>query len=65
MKLNQSGNSYPSYQPIYKVLVLEDTRLFKKGDVIEVMESHNPWFTSHWRVTDSFFIHKDKCKLII
>ena len=65
MKFNQTGNSYPVNQPIYKALVLEDTRLFKKGDVIEVMESQNTNFNCHWRVTDSFFINKNKCKLIV
>lgn len=62
---NHGWNTYPTGQPVFKAVVLEDGFLFKKGDVIEVMESLNKWFKGKWRVTDSQFISKNKVRLLL
>ena len=64
MRFNNSGNSYPENQPIFKAFVLIDGRFFKKGDLINVMESQNPNFKGFWRVTDSIFIKKENVKIL-
>lgn len=62
MKLNKGGNSYPKDYPIYKVKVIKDGHtFFKKGLILEVMESLNPNFKDCWRITDSMFIDKSFC----
>ncbi len=65
IKFNSGYNSYPKGMPVYRVVVTSgDSRYWKVGDVLDVMESLNPYFYGKWRVTDSLFIDKDKCKLL-
>lgn len=65
MKLTINDLSYPRNQPVFRAVVIESTFLFKKGQVLDVMESHNKYFKGKWRVSDSAFIDKDKCRLLL
>lgn len=64
LKFNTGGNSYPEGQPVFTIVVLKDARMFKKGDILRVMESQNDTFNGMWRVNDSMFVRKDHCKVI-
>ncbi len=63
-RFNKPGNTYPAGMPIYKVMVVVDTTLFKKGHLLYAMDSLNKAFSNCWRINDYHFIKKDICRII-